>query len=109
MLAHTVVAQHPTAHAVADHDHMTPNWPAKNQIVKGRDTIQVRDRHSEMLSDIAKAFVGDPAPVPLYDFHRINADGLTYGIVCSLRCDLLDLVSAQHRASLSINIREHKI
>src|SRR5262245_8820164 len=98
VLAHTVVAQHPAAHTVANHDHMTPNWLAKNQVVKGRDTIQVRNRHPEMLSDIAKTVVGDPAPVPLHDFQRINADGLTGGIARGLGLDLADLVSAQHRA-----------
>src|SRR4029077_675683 len=99
MLAHPVVAHHPAAHAVAEHDHMASHGLAKNEVIKGGDTIQVRGRHAEMRGDIIQAFVGHPAPVPLHDFQRINAHRFTCGIVRGLNLDLLDLIRAQHRAA----------
>src|SRR5262249_30708405 len=98
VLAHTVVAQHPTADAIADHDHMASDGLAKDQIIKRRDAVQVRGRHAEVRGNIVKALIGDPPSAPLYDFQRIDADGLTSGIVRCLCFNFTDLISAQHHA-----------
>ena len=39
-----VVAHDPAAHAVAEEDHMSPDGPAEDQVVEGRDAVEVRRR-----------------------------------------------------------------
>jgi hypothetical protein len=89
---------------------MPAHGPPKNEVVKRRDTIQVGDRHAEVCGDIVKTFVGHPASMSLHDPHRIDTYGVTLWVVRGFRINLADFISTQHRAaSLSINIREHKI
>src|SRR5262245_25265858 len=101
MLAYAVVAHNPAADAIADENHVLPDWFAEDQVVKGRDAIQFLRRHHQKLGQVPDAFIRDPASVMLDNPQRINADSSILRVVLQLIFNFPSFILSKH-CSLSL-------